>query len=83
MSHVLSIHILNQLMAIVIIYFQLTAHGVNGGPGKPALEGVVAGIRPLQGPFSDQLKMVATNVSGCPRGTKAAMNSFVHQHKVG
>ena len=70
-------------MGIVIIYFQLTVHGVNGGPGQPALEGVVGVFRPLQGPFYNQLRMVATHVSDCPQGTKAAMNSFVHQHKVG
>ena len=71
------------MIGIVIIYFQMTVYGVNGGPGQPALEGVVAVIKHLQGPLSDQLKMVATHVSDCPLGTKAAMNSFVHQHKVG
>ena len=51
-------------MGIIIIYFQLTVHGVNGSPGQPALEDVVAGIRPQPGLLLSKPRMEGVPVLG-------------------
>ena len=69
-------------MGIVIIYFQLTVHGVNGEHGTPALKDVIGECRTQPGLLLSKPRMEGVPVMGSSLGPNTAMNYPVLQKKV-
>ena len=77
-----SIHLLNHLIGIAIIYFQLTVNGGPGEHGTPALKDVMGACRPQPGLLLRKPRMEGVPVLGSSQGPNTAMNYPVLQKEV-